>query len=76
MAGQEILFQDYKSIMVVNKKGIRQLFTPFKVVCSCTEILIPIYTTVYVDAVMQDNTFLILFFINSKWYPYHHFNIS
>jgi hypothetical protein len=75
MSKHEVIFQDYKSIMVVNRKGIRQLFTPFKVKCISQNINIPYSVTVYVDAVMQDNKFLILYFINNKWHPFEHFAI-
>jgi hypothetical protein len=31
---------------------------------------------VYIDAIVKDNTHKILYFISSKWYPYHHFKVG
>lgn len=72
-----IKYQDPKSVLVVNDKGkIRQVFTPFKVQCMEAIEHIPLSSIVYVEAVFMHKQYVLLYFINQRLFPYHHFRIQ
>jgi hypothetical protein len=72
-----VKYQDPKCVLVVNDKGkMKQVFTPFKVQCIEEVDQIPFQSFVYVDAVLIHKKYVLLYFINQKPYPYHHFRIQ
>jgi hypothetical protein len=73
---QRVHLVDPFSIVVVGSHGgLRQLFTPFRVQCRVGVDKIPIGAWVYVDAVYVHPTFLLLFQVHQRLYPYHYFQI-
>lgn len=76
MSAPEMVKYDAKSLLVVNDKGlIRQLFTPFKVQCIEPVESIPALSFVFVDAVLMHKKYVLLYWINQKPIPYHHFRV-
>jgi hypothetical protein len=76
MSSKEVvLFQNPKSILVVTQKGqMRQLFTPFRVICIEALDQIPLDCIVFVDAVFLHREHRLLYWVNnSRLVPYHHF---
>ena len=69
------LFDPYSLVVIGAHGGLRQLFTPFRVQCRVGVDKIPEGAWVYVDAVHMHPSFLILYQVHQRLYPYHYFRI-
>jgi hypothetical protein len=78
MSSKEVVkYQDPKSILVVNPQGhMRHLFTPFRVKCIEPLEQIPVGAFVFVDAVFLHRKYLLLYWVNQRLVPYHHFTFE
>lgn len=64
------------SILVINQQGkIRKLYCPFRVLCIHPVDGIPAKTWCYVDRVAGHARERLLYDINGRELPYHHFEI-
>ena len=74
---QQVEFLHPNVLLVITPKGIiLELYTPIRAEMIRQVGNLPKGTKVYIDAIVKDNTHKILFFIGSKWYPYHHFKVG
>jgi hypothetical protein len=72
-----VKYQDPKSLLVVNSKGIlRVLYVPFTVKCIQPVKNIPVNTTLYVEGVYLHRKYLLVYHINQSMYPYVYFRID
>ena len=69
-------YYNSRTLLVINSKGlIKELHTPFRVLCSNDISSIPRNTYVYVEEVLTNNKQELLFLINGKTYSHKHFSI-
>ena len=74
---QQIIFYDSKSILVIDPIGkMKQKFVPFMVKCIFPLKAFALNTKVYVEQVQAHSEHLIIFQIQTSWYPYWCFNID
>jgi hypothetical protein len=74
--GIKVRYQDEYSVLVIAPTGrMRQLFVPFQVECICSVGPLPQGVKVYVDAVISNPEYRLLYWINQRLYPYHYFTI-
>ena len=67
---------DPYSILVINQQGkIRRLYCPFQVKCISAVEGIPVNTWCYVDRVSEGRREKLLYDINGRELPFHHFEI-
>jgi len=72
-----IMYQDPKSILVINEKGqMKQLFIPFRVKCIEAVQNIPVGSFVFVESVFLHRKYLLLYWINQTLIPYNYFTIQ
>lgn len=72
-----VKFQDPKSILIVNSEGkMRQLFVPFRVKVIEPVEGLPLNSFVFVDSVFLHRKYLLLYWINQRLIPYHHFTLN
>ncbi len=76
MSRNVIMRHDGKSVLVVTEKGaLRTLFVPFKVRCIHPVENIPENSYVFVELVIMDNRYRLLYWINQRMIPYDRFSI-
>ena len=69
-------YYNSKTLLVINSKGlVKELHTPFRVICSNDISNIPRDTTVYVEKVLTNNKHELLYLINGIVYSYKNFYI-
>jgi hypothetical protein len=74
---QQIEFLHPNVLLVITPKGIiMELFTPIRAQVTKSIGNLTIGTYVYIDSIVKDNKYKILYCIGSKWYPYHHFKVG
>jgi uncharacterized ferritin-like protein (DUF455 family) len=71
---QQVEFLHPNVLLVITPKGIiLELYTPIR-----AEVIRQIgdLPKVYIDAIIKSDEHKILYYIGSKWYPYHHFKVG
>ena len=74
---QQIEFLHPNVLLVITPKGIiMELFTPIRaqVIKSIGNITIGTY--VYIDSIVKNDKYKILYCISGKWYPYSYFRVG
>ena len=73
----QIKFYNPYSLLIVNRKGkLRQLFVPILVKCSYSYDILKKDSLVYVEQVVANEQYRILYRVFDQWYPYYFFNIN
>ena len=75
----KLIYKYYNSntLLVINSKGlVKELHTPFRVICSNDISNIPRNTYVYVEEVLTNSKQELLYLINGIVYSYKHFHIN
>jgi hypothetical protein len=76
MSAPDVEYRDHSSVLVVKGSGeLCQLFVPFRVQCIHPLERIPEYTWVYVNGVFPHPKYRMIYWINQRLHPYHHFQI-
>ena len=71
---EEIKYLNPHTLVVINQHGsIRELYTPFRVICTQRIGEIHTQSSVFVEVVIPHEHHLILYKIFEKWYPYKYF---
>lgn len=72
----KILYAGKSCLFVVNVTGqLKILFAPFRVITNEICKILPPKTWVYVDEVIEDEKYQILYLIENKFYPHYNFQI-
>lgn len=71
-----VSYGDCNSILIINTMGrIRQLYTPFRVICRDDYMSLQKGVSMYVDEVASTPDDQLLFITNTGIYPHTHFTI-
>ena len=71
---EKLFYLSPSTLLVINSMGrVRELHTPFRVICSQPIGTIHSQTSVFVEDVSEHHEFIILYRIFDKWYPYKYF---
>ncbi len=76
MEGYTVSYCDHSSILIVNSLGkMRQLYTPFRVVCRDNNLGLSKGSSVYIEEVASTERDGLLFITNTGTYPHSCFTI-
>ena len=74
---QQVEFLHPNVLLVITTKGIiLELYTPIRAEVIRQAGNLPKGTKVYIEAIIKSDQHKILYYIGSKWYPYHHFKVG
>ncbi len=74
---QQVEFLHPNVLLVITPKGIiLELYTPIRAEVIRQVGNLPKGTKVYIDVIIKSDEHKILYYIGSKWYPYHHFKVD
>jgi hypothetical protein len=77
MEKQQVEFLHPNVLLVITPKGIiMELFTPIRVQVVTSIGNLTIGTFVYIDSIVKNDAYKILYCIAGKWYPYSYFRVG
>jgi hypothetical protein len=74
---QQIEFLHPNVLLVITPKGIiMELFTPIRAQVTKSIGNLTVGTFVYIDSIVKNDVYKILYCISGKWYPYYYFRVG